>query len=109
MCRAIKVLCVAPDVSRLAELKRAVVAADWELCPGATDPEGAWSQLDAERPHVLVTVGDLGRVVAEARDRFPALRIVADRELPEVDVVVTSLEQLRDVIRSTPRPPGPVR
>lgn len=109
MCRAMKVLCVAPDTSRLAEVKRAMVAAGWELCPGATDPEGAWAQLDSERPHVLVAIGDFDGVVAEARDRFPALRIVADRELPEVDAVVTSLDQLRDAVNSTPRPSGPVR
>jgi hypothetical protein len=104
-----KVLCVAPDATRLAEVKRAVVAAEWELCPGASDPDGARAQLDAERPHVLVAVGDFDEVVAEARDRFPALRIVADRDLPEVDVVVTSLGQLRGAVGSTPHPSGPVR
>ena len=33
MCRALKVLCVAPDAARLQELKMASVGASWELSP----------------------------------------------------------------------------
>ncbi len=109
MCRAIKVLCLAPDAPRLAEVKRAVVAAEWELCRGATDPAEASAQLDAERPLVLVAVGGFESFLTSARERFPALRIVTDRELPEADAVASALGQLRDVVRATTIPRGPVR
>ena len=36
MCRALLVVCVAPDRDSLLELKRASVGTDWELTPGAT-------------------------------------------------------------------------
>lgn len=109
MCRALKVLCVADGRDRLAEVERAVVAAEWELCAGATTAMEAVAQLDAERPHVLIALGPFDELVTTARGRFPALRIVTDRELPETDAVVASLEQLRDVIRSAPPIGGPVR
>ena len=57
MCRALKVLCVAPDDGSLTALKSATVSAEWELAPGATDLRGALDQIDAERPHVLVAFG----------------------------------------------------
>jgi hypothetical protein len=105
----VKLLCVADSRDRLDEVKRAVVSAEWELCPGATTVEEAAAQLDAERPHVLIALGSFADLVRTARDRFPALRIVTDRELPESDAVVASLGQLRDVIRSAPPIGGPVR
>jgi hypothetical protein len=109
VCRAIKVLCVAPDPLRLAEVKRAAVAAEWELCRGAADTAEAFAQLDSERPLVLVVVDGFEAFVTSARERYPALRIVTDRELPEADAVASALGQLRDVIRATTRPRGPVR
>ena len=109
MCRALKVLCVADGDDRLSELKRAVVAAEWELCAGATTASAAAAQLDAERPHVLIVFGSFDELVAGARERFPGLRILTDRELLETNAVVTSLEQLRDTIRSAPPSGGPVR
>lgn len=95
--------------ARLAEVERAVVAAEWELCAGAATEMEAVAQLDAERPHVLIALGPFDELVATARERFPALRIVTDRELPESDAVVASLEQLRDIVRTTSPPRGPVR
>ena len=64
MCRAVKVLCVAPDRERLIALKQDVVAAEWELCPGATDLRGALDQLDVERPHAMVAFGPFEELVA---------------------------------------------
>jgi hypothetical protein len=102
------VLCVAEDGERLGELKRAAVAAEWELCPAATTAAEALALLDDERPHVLVAVGPFEELVASARQRFPALRIVTDKERPESDAVMTSLGELRDIVRATTRR-GPVR
>jgi hypothetical protein len=108
MCRALKVLCVAPDRERLAALKRAAVSADWELTPGATDEATALHQLDEERPHVVVAVGDVAGFVAEARRRLPYVRIVTDRDVPGASSVVADPADLRDAIRGLPRPGGPV-
>ena len=108
MCRALIVLCVAPDDEALMALKTATVSAEWELAPGATDLRGALDQIDAERPHVLVAFGPFEDLVALARERFPGMRIVTDRDAPGATVVATSLEEVRGVVLGLPRPGGPV-
>jgi len=108
MCRAVKVLCVAPDADALAALKRAAVSAEWELAPGATSEAEAIGQIDVERPHVLVVFGPFERVVSLVHDRFPAMRIVTDRDTPGSTEVATSLEEVRGLITVSPRPGGPV-
>jgi hypothetical protein len=108
MCRALKVLVVAPDVEALAALKRAAVSADWELTPGATDEATALAQLEDEHPHVVVAFGDAGAFVAEARRRYPLLRIVTDRPIAETSAVVDDPANVRDAIRALPRPGGPI-
>ena len=59
MCRALKVMCVASDAGALAALKRAAVAAEWELTSGATE-------------------------------------------------VATSLDEIRGLVKGSPRPGGPI-
>ena len=95
MCRALKVLCVAEDRDALSALKRAMASAEWELAPGAVTGEEATRQLHEERPHVVVVFGDHARFVASAREAFPSLRIVTDRDVPGANVVVASPEQAR--------------
>ena len=107
MCRAVKVLCVAPDRERLLALKRAVVAAEWELSPGATDLRQALDQLDAERPHAMVVFGPFESLVALAADRFPGMRIVTDRAMPGSGAVVEGESDARAALREQPRPGGP--
>ena len=109
MCRALRVLCAAPEPETLAALKRAVVSADWELAPGATTEAEALAQMDAERPHILVVFGGLEKLVERARESYPFVRIVADRDLPGATVVATSLEEVRGAVKGLPRPGGPVR
>lgn len=109
MCRALRVLCVAPDAAALAELKRASVSADWELARGAAGEEQAMAQLEDEEPHVVVAFGELGDLVQRVRAANPFLRIVTDRDVPGASVVVASLEQIRSAVRGLPRPGGPVR
>ncbi len=109
MCRALKVLCVAPDAASLAELKRASVSADWELASGAIGEERAMAQLGEEQPHVVVAFGELGDLVQRVRATNPFLRIVTDRDLPGASVVVASLEEVRAAVKELPRPGGPVR
>jgi hypothetical protein len=109
VCRALKVLCVASDRPALVALKRTAVSAEWELAPGATTEDDALAQLEAERPHVLVVSGDFEGLVSRAREDFPNLRIICDRDLPGATVVVTSPEEIRDAVKGPPRPGGPVR
>jgi hypothetical protein len=109
MCRALKVLCVAEDRTALVALQRAAVSAEWELAPGADNEVDALAGIDAERPHILVAFGPFDRLVALARDRFPGMRIVTDRDLPGATVVATSLEEVRGLVKEQPRPGGPVR
>ena len=108
MCRAVKILCVAADPSSLEALKRASVSAEWELCPGATDLRSALDQIDVERPHMLVAFGPFEDLVVLVMERFPGMRIVTDRETPGATAVAASLEEVRDLLRSQPRPGGPV-
>jgi hypothetical protein len=109
VCRALKVLCVAPDLETLAALKRASSSADWELTAGAVDEDAALAQLDDERPHVVVAFGDVEGFVRRARELHPFLRIVTDRDLPGATVVAASLEEVRGAVKGLPRPGGPVR
>ena len=107
MCRALKVLCVAPDRETLAALKRATVSADWELAPGATDEESATRQLHEERPHIVVVVGDFDGFVRRALDAYPSLRVISDHPLDGATVVVSDLGEVRDAVLGRSRP-GPV-
>ena len=109
MCRALKVLCVASDRPALVVLKRTAVSAEWELAPGATTEDDALTQLEAERPHVLIVLGDFEGLVSRAREDFPYLRIICDRDLRGATVVVTSPEEIRDAVKGLPRHGGPVR
>ena len=108
MCRALKVLCVAPDRAQLVALKQATVAAEWELCAGATDLRGALDQIDAERPHAVVVVGPFEELVALVAERFPGMRIVTDRAMPGAGTVMHAVSEARTALRAQPRPGGPV-
>jgi hypothetical protein len=108
LCRALTVLCVAPDADALGDLRRATVSADWELAPGATDLRAALDQIDEERPHVLVAFGSWGELIRLTRERFPGMRIVTDRDAPGATAVASSLEEVRSLVKDLPRPGGPV-
>ena len=108
MCRALKVLCVGTDRASLVALKNATVSSEWELTPGATTEADAIAQIDAERPHVLVAFGSYERLITLARERFPGMRIVTDRDAPGATAVAASLEQVRGLVKGIPRPGGPI-
>jgi hypothetical protein len=108
VCRAVKVLCVAEDADGLRALKQAVVAAEWELTAGATDAPSALDQIDVERPHAMVVFGPFEEMVALVADRFPGMRIVADRPMGGATAVVEELSDARAALRARPRPGGPV-
>lgn len=109
MCRALKVICVAEDADSLRELKMASVGAAWELSPGATTAAEALDQLGEGRAHFMVAFGEWEELITDARARYPGLRVVADRAGLDVDIVVASLDGIRDAIVGAPTPGGPVR
>jgi hypothetical protein len=104
----LKVLCVASDAERLLQLKQATVGAEWELAPGATNEADAIGQIDAERPHILVAFGPFERLVALASERFPGMRIITDRDAPGATDMAASLDEVRGLVKGSPRPGGPV-
>jgi hypothetical protein len=108
VCRAVKVLCVAEDEEMLRALRIATTAAEWELTPGAIGEGDALGVIDSERPHALVAFGAYDRLVALVRERFPAMRIVTDRDTPGASAVAPSRDQVREVLRSLARPGGPI-
>ena len=108
VCRAVKVLCVAGDEEELRALRLATTAAEWELTPGATSVTDALGVVDAERPHAMVAFGPYEQLVSLVRERFPAMRIVADRDTPGASAVATSRDDVREVLRSLARPGGPI-
>jgi hypothetical protein len=108
VCRAIKVLCVATDDGALQALRLATTAAEWELTPGATDETDALGLIDSERPHTMVVFGHFERLVTLVRDRFPAMRIVTDRDAPGTNAVAASRDDVREVLRSLGHPGGPI-
>jgi hypothetical protein len=108
VCRALKVLCVATDEGALQALRQATTTADWELTSGATNETDALGLIDAERPHAMVVFGDFERLVLLARDRFPAMRIVTDRDTPGTNAVAASRDDVRVLLRSLGRPGGPI-
>ena len=109
MCRAVKVLCLAPDAEALQALKRVSVGAEWELAPGATTTDEALVQLEESPSHILVVSGSFAETVGVIKERYPGLRVVADFAADGVDVTVDSPDQVRDAILGSPRPGGPVR
>ena len=108
MCRAVKVLCVADDDEELRALRLATTAAEWELTPGATSETDALGVIDAERPHAMVAFGPYERLVSLVRERFPAMRIVTDRDTPGASAVASSRDDVREALRSLARPGGPI-
>ena len=108
MCRALRVLCVAEDTQALSALKRATVSTEWELVAGATDEAEAMRQLHEERPQVVVVFGAFEGFVARALEAYPALRVVADRDLPGANAVVRETEEVRAAVLGRTHPGGPV-
>jgi hypothetical protein len=108
VCRAVKVLCVAEDEGSLRALRLATTAAEWELTQGATNDVDALGVIDAERPHAVVAFGPYAPLIALVRERFPAMRIVTDRDTPGANAVAPTRDDVREVLRALARPGGPI-
>ena len=57
---------------------------------------------------MMVAFGMYGELVSLVRDRFPAMRIVTDRDTPGTSAVASSRADVRDLLRSLARPGGPI-
>jgi DNA-binding NarL/FixJ family response regulator len=109
VCRALRVLCAAPDDGSLRALKGAAVSARWELVGGATTAEELVRQLDDHSPDVLVVDASLAGVTVDAvRTAAPRARVVSFGFLQGADGVADSLEAVRDAILGLPPVGGPV-
>jgi hypothetical protein len=110
MCRALKVLCGAPDRDRLTDLKRAALSVHWELTGGATSVDELVNQVDVLQPDVVVVDAALREDAAiRVRERRPTARIVSvDGPLDGADAVA-DLEGVKDAILGLPPVGGPVR
>jgi hypothetical protein len=118
MCRALTVLCAAPDGERLAALKRAAVAAEWELVGGATDVDQLLGQVRERSPHVVVIEGLPPDAPARVREASATARIliVDDHQGPDADgagsdprILHIPVGTVREAIMGLPSPGGPVR
>lgn len=99
---------MAVDEEELRALRLATTAAEWELTPGATSETDALGVVDTERPHAMVAFGPYEQLVSLVRERFPAMRIVTDRDTPGASAVATSRDDVREALRSLARPGGPI-
>jgi DNA-binding NarL/FixJ family response regulator len=104
-CRALTVLCAAPSRARLDQLRKAAVAAEWELVGGASSLAELAAQLRELRPNVVVLDASLGpQAATRARKAAPRARIVSVGELPGVDAVASTLGSIREAIVGAGRP-----
>lgn len=109
MCRALRVLCAAPDAGSLQALKRAAVSTGWELVGGATSADEALAQIGEWEPDILVFFGTLAVDLApRAKEVRPALLTIVIGP-GDGDLHVTAVEDVKEVIAGGGRPPGPVR
>jgi hypothetical protein len=110
VCRALKVMCAAPDPHSLRILKGAAVSVSWELVGGATTAEQLVKQLDEHAPDVLVLDAALPGVAIDAiRSAAPRTRVVALGPIAGVDGVADTPKGIRDAILGLPPVGGPVR
>ena len=52
--------------------------------------------------------GPFEQLTTLLRERFPGMRIVADRDLPGASVIVSGPEEIREAVKGAPRTRGPV-
>jgi hypothetical protein len=110
VCRAVKVLCAAPSTAELSELRRAVVAAHWELVGGATTVEELVRQVDDLRPDIVVIDARFGiDGVARVRAALARIRIVTVGAMVDGSDGWAPMDGVREAVLGMPPVGGPVR
>ena len=109
MCRALQVLCAAPDRDALLELKRAVVSKEYELTGGATDPADLLRQVEDREPDAVVLDAGLLDAIEPLRAAYPSVRVIlVGAESDAADEWVTDAADAKAAVLGMPRPGGPV-
>lgn len=109
MCRALRVLCAAPNEGSLRALKQAAVSTAWEFVGGATSADDAVAQAKEWNPDILVFFGVVAPDLdARVRDAVPSIRTVVIGP-GEADAHVEDVADVKVAIAGLPRPPGPIR
>ncbi len=110
MCRALRVLCAATSRDELAALRRASVAAHWELVGGAITLDELVSQVDALRPDIVVMDAVFGtQGVARVRAARGRARIVTVGAQIDGADGWALMDGVRDAVLGMPPVGGPVR
>ena len=107
MCTAVRIVVAAAEHERRLELRRASVAAEWEVVGEAADPEGAYREAVERRARFLVldasAAGPRPEVVARRlRSTSPGAFVVGVGEVAGADVTVPAAELggLREAMRT---------
>ena len=109
MCRALKVLCAAPDREALQALKMAAVSKEYELTGGATDAEELLRQTEDLEPDAVVVHAALAGALEQLRAQYPSLRtVLVGAESDAADVSVADPDAVRAAVLGLPGPGGPV-
>ncbi len=107
MCTAVRIVVAAAERERRLELRRASVAAEWEVVGEAADPEGAYREAVERRARFLVIDASAAgprpeAIVRRLRSTSPNAFVVGVGEVPGADVTVPAdaLDGLRGAMRA---------
>jgi DNA-binding NarL/FixJ family response regulator len=107
VCTAVRIVVAAAERPRRLELRRASVAAEWEVVGEAADAEGAYREAVERRARFLVldasAAGPRPEVLARRlRSTSPTALVVGVGDVPGADTTVPAdgLDGLRDAMRS---------
>ena len=110
MCRGLRILVVASTAEGVSALRRATVAAQWEVVGAAEGLHELEAELRSSRPDVVVMDAAVGpEAVAAARRLRPRARLVSVGILEGTDRAAASPDDVRAAILGLPGPGGPVR
>src|SRR5215207_2958008 len=106
MCTAVRIVVAAADRERRLELRRAAVAAEWEVVGEADGPEAAYVEAVERRARFLVLEASAAgprpeALVRRLRSTSPNAFVIGVGDVPGVDATVAaaSLDGLRGTMR----------
>jgi DNA-binding NarL/FixJ family response regulator len=107
VCTAVRIVVAAAERQRRLELRRASVAAEWEVVGEAADPEGAYQEAVERRAHFLVVDASAAgprpqAIIRRLRSTSPNAFVVGVGEVAGADATVPAdgVDGLRDAIRA---------
>jgi DNA-binding NarL/FixJ family response regulator len=107
VCTAVRIVVAAAERQRRLELRRASVAAEWEVVGEAADPEGAYREAVERRARFLVVDASAAgprpqAIIRRLRSTSPDAFVVGVGEVAGADATVPAdgVDGLRDAIRA---------